>query len=63
MIKLEFRDGRGVAEVTGSRDEVIIETGFAMYNCVKVLRDCGKSDMFIKEMFMIALTHEDESDD
>lgn len=64
MVKIEMTEGHGTVEVSGNRDDVIIEVGFVLYDSIKILRDCGKSNTFIKEMFMIALNHEeDESDD
>lgn len=63
MIKIEIGKDCGSVEVEGKGDDVIIEVGFALYDCVRILRGCGKSDKFIAAMFKIALEHEGEGDD
>lgn len=60
MIKIEIAEDCGTVEISGNRDDVIIAAGFALYNCIRILRECGRSDAFIKEMFMIALNHKDD---
>ncbi len=59
MVKIEITEDCGTVEVSGNRDDVIIDAGFALHDCIRILRECGRSDAFIKEMFMIALNHED----
>lgn len=63
MVKIEIGKDCGSVEVSGKGDDVIIETGFALYDCIRILRECGKSDNFIEAMVKIALTHEGEEDD
>lgn len=63
MVKIEIGKDWGSVEVEGKGDDVIIEAGFALYDCIRILRECGKSDKFIEAMFKIAITHEGEDDD
>lgn len=63
MIKIEIGKDCGSVEIEGKGDDVIIETGFALYDCIRILRECRKSDEFIEAMFKIALGHEGEVDE
>ncbi len=60
MVKIEIAEDCGIVEVSGNRDDVIIDVGFALYDCIRILRECGKSNAFIEGMFKIALEHEDD---
>ena len=63
MVKIEIGKDCGSVVVEGKGDDVIIEAGFALYDCIRILRECGKSDKFIEAMFKIAITHKGEDDD
>ena len=64
MVKIEIAEGYGKVEVSGKHEEVLNETGFALYYCVKIMRECGKSNDFIMKMFKIALSDAgDEKDE
>lgn len=63
MIKIKIGKDCGSVEVEGKGDDVIIEAGFVLYECIRILRECGKSDKFIEEMYKIVITHEGEEDD
>ena len=63
MIKIEIGKDCVSFEVEGKDDDVIIEAGLALYDCIRILKECGKSDAFIEAMFKIALSHEGEDDD
>lgn len=63
MIKITVDDTKAGIEAEGKREDIILETGFALYQCILALRQCEKSDAFIKGMFKIALEHEEETDE
>jgi hypothetical protein len=63
MVKIEIGKDCGSVEVEGKGDTLIIETGLALYDCIRILKECGKSDAFIEAMFKIALSHKGEDDD
>lgn len=64
MLNIRIEDGKTCIDGTGTKDNLIIECGFAMYACIDTLRGrLGKGDDFIKGVFDIALTHEAKDDD
>lgn len=63
MVKITVDDTKAGIEAEGKQEDIILETGFALYQCIIALRECGKSDAFIKGMFEIALTHKEEETD
>lgn len=64
MIKITVDDTKAEIEAEGKTEDIILEAGFALYQCILALRKCEKSDEFINAMFKIALEHEeDETDD
>lgn len=36
MIKIEITEDRGRVEVSGIHDDVIMEAGFAMHDCIEI---------------------------
>lgn len=63
MIKIIVDGDKTLVEADGKQVDIILEAGFALYECISALRKCGKSDIFIEKMFAIALTHECEEDE
>ena len=58
MIKITVDGDKTCTNAEGNGDDVIIEAGFALYDCIEILKECGKSDAFIEAMFHIALKHQ-----
>ena len=65
MLNIRIEDGKTYVDGAGTKDDLIIDCGFAMHACVRTLREqLGKGDNFIKGVFEISLTHtEGEQDD
>lgn len=63
MIKITVDDTKARIEAEGNKVDLIIETGFALYQCIIALRQWEKSDAFIKRIFDIALKHNVEEDE
>lgn len=63
MIKITVDEQKAGIEAEGRREDIILETGFALYQCIIALRQCEKSDKFIEGMFKIALEYKEETDD
>lgn len=60
MLNIRIEDGKTHVDGDGTKDDLIIDCGFTIYACVKILRDqLGKGDNFIKGVFDIALSHRD----